>query len=74
MSENHESEITLLRKAIARLSDRIGILHGGRLVAEGTVDELTARVGGKDLEEVFMTLTGRRLEEADTEGEEAGSK
>lgn len=28
-----------------RLCDRIGILHGGRLVAEGTVDELTCWAG-----------------------------
>ena len=48
-----------------RLSDRIGIIHEGRLVAEGTVDELRARYGASALEEVFMTATGRRLEEAD---------
>ena len=52
-----------------RLADRIGILHEGRLVAEGTADELRARYGAKALEEVFMTATGRRIEEADaTEG------
>jgi len=48
-----------------RLSDRIGIIHEGRLVAEGTVDELRARYGASALEEVFMTATGRRLEDAD---------
>jgi ABC-2 type transport system ATP-binding protein len=48
-----------------RLSDRIGILHEGRLVAEGTADELRARYGASALEEVFMTATGRRFEEAD---------
>ena len=76
LRDEHDATILLTTHDLdeaARLSDRIGILHGGRLVAEGTVDELTARVGGKDLEEVFMTLTGRRLEEADTEGEEASS-
>ena len=52
------------------ISDRIGILHEGRLVAEGTPEELAARNGGGTLEDVFMTLTGRRLEDADsTEGE-----
>jgi ABC-2 type transport system ATP-binding protein len=49
-----------------RLSDRIGILHEGRLVAEGTAEELRARYGGHALEEVFMTATGRRFEEADS--------
>ena len=48
-----------------RLSDRIGIIHEGRLVAEGTTDELRARYGASALEEVFMTATGRRLEDAD---------
>ena len=48
-----------------RLADRIGILHEGRLVAEGTVDELRARYGASALEDVFMTATGKRLEEAD---------
>ena len=48
-----------------RLSDRVGIIHEGRLVAEGTVDELRARYGASALEEVFMTATGRRLEDAD---------
>jgi ABC-2 type transport system ATP-binding protein len=48
-----------------RLSDRVGIIHDGRLVAEGTVDELRARYGASALEEVFMTATGRRLDDAD---------
>ncbi|TMB92518.1 MAG: ABC transporter ATP-binding protein [Chloroflexi bacterium] len=48
-----------------RLSDRIGILHEGRLVAEGTTDELRARYGAAALEDVFMTATGKRLDEAD---------
>jgi ABC-2 type transport system ATP-binding protein len=77
LRDEHDATILLTTHDLdeaARLADRIGIIHGGKLVAEGTVDELTARVGGKDLEEVFMTLTGRRLEEADVEGEEAGSK
>ena len=52
-----------------RLSDRIGILHEGRLVAEGTADELRARYGAHALEDVFMTATGRRFEEADDAGD-----
>ena len=56
----------------ARLADRIGVLHGGRLVAEGTAAELAAAHGGGTLEEVFMTLTGRRLEDADDIAGETG--
>ena len=48
-----------------RLSDRVGIIHEGRLVAEGTAGELRARYGASALEDVFMTATGRRLEDAD---------
>ncbi len=48
-----------------RLADRIGILHDGRLVAEGTTDELRARYGASALEDVFMTATGKRLDDAD---------
>lgn len=72
LRDEHDATILLTTHDLdeaARLADRIGIIHGGKLVAEGSVDELTARVGGRDLEEVFMSLTGQRLEEADTDGE-----
>jgi ABC-2 type transport system ATP-binding protein len=42
-----------------RLADRIGILHGGRLRAEGDLDELRALASGRQsLEDVFLDLTG----------------
>ncbi len=44
-----------------RLAERIGILHAGRLVAEGTLDELRHRAGGIEhgsLEDVFLHVTG----------------
>jgi len=42
-----------------RLADRIGILHAGRMVAEGTFTELRGRVGAgrATLEDVFLDLT-----------------
>jgi ABC-2 type transport system ATP-binding protein len=41
-----------------RLVDRIGIIQSGRLLAEGTLDELRAQAGcaGSTLEEVFLNL------------------
>jgi ABC-2 type transport system ATP-binding protein len=41
------------------MCDRIGIIHGGRLIALGTVSELRQKVGGKEinLEAVFLRLT-----------------
>ncbi len=68
LRDEHDASILLTTHDLdeaARLADRIGILHGGKLVAEGTADELAARYGASTLEDVFMTLTGRRLEEAD---------
>ncbi|QIN77629.1 ATP-binding cassette domain-containing protein [Rubrobacter marinus] len=35
-----------------RLADRIAVVDGGRVIAEGTADELKARVGGERLEVV----------------------
>ena len=43
---------------VEKLCDVIGIIHNGRLVAEGTLAELQARFGEKDLEEVFVKAVG----------------
>ena len=41
-----------------RLAEKIGIIHHGNLVAEGTLAELRAQVGqGNTLEDVFLELT-----------------
>jgi ABC-2 type transport system ATP-binding protein len=55
----------------AELATRIGILHRGRLVAEGSFDELRdiARQPGSSLEEVFLRLTE---EDAELAGPGAG--
>jgi ABC-2 type transport system ATP-binding protein len=49
------------------LADRVGILHRGRLIAVGTIDELR-RAGGQvaGLEEVFLQLTREEQEEVPT--------
>jgi ABC-2 type transport system ATP-binding protein len=50
------------------LSDRIGLIHRGRLIANGTAAELAEQAGrpGASLEESFLALTGDELpEEAD---------
>jgi len=43
-----------------RVADRIGIIQGGRLLAEGTLDELRGRAGGAaaSLEDVYLQLVG----------------
>ncbi len=75
LRDRHDATILLTTHDLdeaERLSDRVGVIHAGRLVAEGSVEELTERQGARDLEEVFMSLTGRRLEEADVANDEAG--
>ena len=42
-----------------KLCDRIGIIHGGRLLAEGTLADLRARYGKQDLEEIFVEVVGQ---------------
>lgn len=43
---------------VEKLCDVIGIIHDGRLVAEGTLMELQARYGEKDMEEIFVKAVG----------------
>jgi ABC-2 type transport system ATP-binding protein len=44
-----------------RMADRIGVLAHGRLIAEGTLDELRLRTGktGTSLEDTFLTLVAQ---------------
>ncbi|MGZ6340555.1 MAG: ABC transporter ATP-binding protein [Candidatus Limnocylindrales bacterium] len=77
----HEATIVLTTHDLAeadRLCDRIGILDGGRLVAEDTPAGLKERVARErglppTLESVFMTYTGRSLDdEIEETAEEEG--
>jgi len=43
---------------VEKLCDTIGIIHGGRLVAEGTLAELQSRYGETDMEEIFVKAVG----------------
>ena len=74
LRDEHDATILLTTHDLdeaERLADRIGVIHSGRLVAEGTVDELRERFGG-DLESIFMTVTGRSFAEADVPAEPLG--
>ena len=69
--DNHDSTIVLTTHDLdeaERLSARIGLLNDGRLVAEGTVDELKSSVAAAQgrpatLHDVFMAHTGRSLDD-----------
>ncbi len=45
------------------LCDRVGIIDHGKLIALGTPKELISKCGVKNLEEVFIQLTGRNIRE-----------
>ncbi|MET0855457.1 MAG: ABC transporter ATP-binding protein [Telluria sp.] len=50
---------THILEVAERLAQRIGIIEHGRLIAEGTLDELRSQAGGATLEDVFLQLTGQ---------------
>jgi len=47
-------------KEVDKLCDRIGMIHKGKLVATGTVEELKNKYGDDDLEEIFIRLAGAK--------------
>ena len=70
--DGHDATIVLTTHDLEeaqRLSSRIGLLNEGRLVVEGTVEELTSAVqpavgnGPATLHDVFMKYTGRSLDD-----------
>lgn len=50
---------THILEVAERLAQRIGIIRQGRLIAEGTLEELRERTSGASLEEVFLQLTAQ---------------
>ncbi|MDB6093267.1 MAG: transporter related [Verrucomicrobia bacterium] len=49
---------THVMSEVEKLCDTIGVIHGGKLCAEGTLAELRAKHGEQDLEEVFVKIIG----------------
>ncbi|MCC6415486.1 MAG: ATP-binding cassette domain-containing protein [Opitutaceae bacterium] len=49
---------THVMSEVEKICDRIGIIHAGRLVAEGTLAELRARFDETDMEEIFVKAVG----------------
>ena len=71
VNQSHDATIVLTTHDLAeaeRLCEHITLLNGGRVVAEGTTPELKRMVAERHgqpetLEAVFMTLTGRSLDD-----------
>ena len=49
---------THVMSEVEKICDVIGIIHDGRLVAEGTLADLQLRYGEKDMEEIFIKAVG----------------
>ncbi|MFI1017614.1 ABC transporter ATP-binding protein [Streptomyces sp. NPDC020965] len=68
LAEEHETTVLLTTHDLDeadKLADRIMILAGGRIIADGTADELARRAASRD--EVRWTRDGRRWSESTTE-------
>ncbi len=57
---------THILEVAERMAERIGVLARGRLIAEGTLEELRRQAGttGSSLEEVFLDLVAEQVEAA----------
>ena len=69
--EKVESGVTVIMtthilEVAERMAERIGVIAQGRLIAEGTLDELRAqaRHGGTSLEDIFLDLVAENAAEA----------
>jgi ABC-2 type transport system ATP-binding protein len=49
----------------AKHCDRIGLMHRGRLIAEGRPSEVVTRAGAEDLEDAFLKLASSKVREVD---------
>jgi ABC-2 type transport system ATP-binding protein len=59
---------THIMEVAEHICTRIGIIYQGKVIAEGTFDQLKSKTEGKSetLEEVFLKLTNEEVEVADT--------
>ena len=57
---------THILEVAERMADRIGVIAGGRLIAQGTLDELRVKAGkgNSSLEDTFLTLVAEQAEAA----------
>lgn len=52
---------THVMSEVEKLCDTVGIIHGGRLLAEGTLSDLRTRYAETDLEEIFVRVIGEEV-------------
>ena len=54
-----------------KIADRIAIIDHGKVIKIGTLSELKKQTKSKDLEEVFLKLTGYKIREENVNSKEA---
>lgn len=63
MVESLESQTVILvshaMDEVEKLCDRVALIDAGRIIAQGTTEQLAAQAGVATLEEAFVALTGR---------------
>ncbi|MFV0445197.1 MAG: ABC transporter ATP-binding protein [Planctomycetaceae bacterium] len=62
---------THIMREVEKLCDRIAIIHKGRILAQGRLDELAKRYGQPDMEELFFELIQRYDSEQSADHESA---
>jgi sodium transport system ATP-binding protein len=56
---------THIMSEVERLCDHIGIIHDGKLLAEGTVPELRSKYAEHNLEEIIVKVVGPLLKNSE---------
>lgn len=60
---------THIMREVEKLADRVAIMHRGRILAEGSLDEVHQRYNESDFEELFFQLISRHEYETDSIGD-----
>lgn len=53
---------------VEHVADRVAIIDRGKIIAQGTVEEIKKQNNAPSLEEAFLTLTGKEIREEKAEG------
>ncbi len=65
---NQEEKVTIFftthhMEEVERMASRIAIIDHGKIIEQGTPDEIRAKAGTESLEDAFITLTGKQIRE-----------
>jgi len=55
---------THVMREVEKLCDVVGIIQNGKLLTEGTIEQLRERQGVSDMEEIFVKIVAPHYDEA----------